>query len=194
MASHSFDNKTLVFAIVDSNFKEIENIIQNRLNWPSNPLKSQRVIEEINLVIQKGGALPSEGVFYYPCVNDRKLIFVSNLSDGWDSLLYCLARESKSSYLLFRLLQGDYPLLEMSFVDSGKTIRLIRVMKENKWMFYDVGNPLWFEEEDNYSRRRITDRVTYELLLSYSIKNGVDFHSPDFFKTKKESLWLNEIR
>ncbi|EFN8788075.1 hypothetical protein DCA27_22640, partial [Escherichia coli] len=92
------------------------------------------------------------------------------------------------------LLMGEYPLMEMSFIESGKTIRLIRVIKENKWIFYEVGEPLWFEEKENYSKRRIADRITYDLLLSYSRKNGIDFDSPAFFKTEKESLWLNEIR
>lgn len=80
---------------------------------------------------------------------------------------------------------GEYPLMEMSFIESGKTIRLIRVIKENKWIFYEVGEPLWFEEKENYSKRRIADRITYDLLLSYSRKNGIDFDSPAFLKRKK---------
>ncbi|EEH9339964.1 hypothetical protein FV473_23025, partial [Salmonella enterica] len=145
MATQPSDNKKLVFAIVNSDFKEIENALYNGLNWPSEPMSSRKLIEEINLTIQSGGVLPSEGVFYYPCINDSKLIFISNLSDGWDSLLYCLSKQNKSSYLLFRLLIGEYPLMEMSFIESGKTVRLIRVMKENKWIFYESGEPLWFE-------------------------------------------------
>ncbi|MED0060807.1 hypothetical protein RCU70_05960 [Escherichia marmotae] len=194
MATQSSDNKKLVFAVVNSDFNDIERTIHNGLNWPSEPISNRKLIEEIHLTIQRGGTLPSEGVFYYPCIDDSKLIFLSNLSDGWDSLLYCLSKKNKSSYLLFRLLMGEYPLMEMSFIESGKTIRLIRVIKENKWIFYEVGEPLWFEEKENYSKRRIADRITYDLLLSYSRKNGIDFDSPAFFKTEKESLWLNEIR
>lgn len=191
MATQPSDNKKLVFAIVNSDFKEIESAIHNGLNWPSEPMSSRKLIEEIHLAIQRSGALPSEGAFYYPCINDSKLIFLSNLSDRWDSLLYCLSKQNKSGYLLFRLMMGEYPLMEMSFIELGKTVRLIRVMKENKWIFYEVGEPLWFEENESYSKRRIADRITYVLLLSYSKKNGIDFDSHAFFKTEKESLWLN---
>lgn len=188
------NNNTLIFAIINSDKLQIKNTIQNGLNWPSEPIYHLNFIEHIKLPIQKGGRESSSGVFYYPYNNDNKLIFISNLSDGWDSLLYCISKKNKSSYLLFRIHQGEYPLMEMSFIEAGNTVRLIRVMKESKWEFYETGAPLWFEQTEHYTRRKISDRVTYELLLSYSIKNGVDFTSPNFFRTKKESLWINEVR
>lgn len=195
MVTHLSDNNMLAFAIVNSNILDVSNIINNGLSWPSEPVQCLKYIENIYLPIQKGGRLPSSGVFYYPSVNDGKLIFTSNMSDGWDSLLYCLTKNnSNSSYLLFRILQGEYPLMEMSFVEYGNIVRLVRVIKENKWEFYEEGTPLLFEQKESYVKRRISDRLTYELLLSYSIKNGVDFTSPDFFRTQKESLWINEVR
>ena len=84
--------------------------------------------------------------------------------------------------------------MEMTLEDSGETIRLVRSMKDDKWIFDEIGDLLWFEDDKYYSKRRIADRVTYDLLLSYSIKNGINFNSPDFFKTKKESLWVNKMR
>ena len=83
--------------------------------------------------------------------------------------------------------------MDMMLVDSGETIRLVRSMKEDKWIFDEIGDLLWFEDGNFYSKRKIADRVTSDLLLSYSIKNGINFNSPDFFKTKKESLWVNEM-
>ncbi|WP_347253773.1 hypothetical protein [Leminorella grimontii] len=191
--SLSNDN-TLVFAIINSDMLQIINTIQHGFNWPSEPSHHLDFIKNVKLPIQKGGKELSTGVFYYLCDNDNKLIFTSNLSDGWNSLLYCISRQNKSNYLLFRIHQGEPPLMEMSFVEAGNTVRLIRVMKESKWEFYEIGAPLWFEQKEHYSHRKISDRVTYELLLSYSIKNGVDFTSPNFFRTQKESLWMNEIR
>jgi hypothetical protein len=187
-------NKMLAFSIVNSNLTEIESIIQNGLNWSCEPQKSRKRIEEIHLNIQKGSALPPVGAFYYSCVNDNKLIFVSNLSDGWDSLLYCITEANHSSYLSFRILSGAYPLVEMSFIDSGETVRLVRAMKEDKWLFYEKGDLLWFEDKEQYNKKRIRDRVTYDLLLSYAKKNDIDFTSSNFFKTKKESLWVYKIR
>ncbi len=185
----------MAFAIVSNNISNVSSIIQNGINWPSAPVQNLKFIKDIHLTIQRGGRLPSSGVFYYPSVNDEKLVFISNLSDGWDSLLYSISQNnSKSNYLLFRMSQGEHPLMEMSFVDSGNTLRLVRVMKERKWEFYEEGVPLSFERKENYIKRKIPDRVTHELLLSYSIKNGIDFTSPDFFRTQKESLWVNEVR
>ena len=76
--------------------------------------------------------------------------------------------------------------------DSGETIRLVRSMKDDKWIFDEIGDLLWFEDETYYSKRRIADRVTYDLLLSYSIKNGINFNSPDFLKPKKNLYGLTK--
>lgn len=187
------ENKMLAFSIVNSNLAEIETILKNGLNWSDEPIPSRKWVEEIHLDIRKGSNFPAVGVFYYPCVNNNQLVFVSNLSDVWDSLLYCITKANNSSYLSFRLYSGVEPCLDMMLVDSGETIRLVRSMKEDKWIFDEIGDLLWFEDGKFYSKRKIADRVTSDLLLSYSIKNGINFNSPDFFKTKKESLWVNEM-
>lgn len=80
--------------------------------------------------------------------------------------------------------------MEMTLEDSEETIRLVRSMKDDKWIFDEIGDLLWFEDEKYYSKRRIADRVTYDLLLSYSIKNGINFNSPDFLKQKKNLYGL----
>lgn len=188
------ENKMLAFSIVNSNLAEIETILKNGLNWSNEPIPSRKWVEEIHLDIRKGSNFPAVGVFYYPCVNDNQLVFVSNLSDGWSSLLYCITEANNSSYLSFRLFSGAEPCMEMTLEDSGEMIRLVRSMKDDKWIFDEIGDLLWFEDEKYYSKRRIANRVTYDLLLSYSIKNGINFNSPDFFKTKKESLWVNKMR
>lgn len=188
------ENKMLAFSIVNSNLAEIETILKNGLNWSDEPKSNRKWVEEIHLNIHDGGNFPNIGVFYYPCVNNNQLVFVSNSSDGWSSLLYCITKANNSSYLSFRLYSGAEPCMEMTLEDSGETIRLVRSMKDDKWIFDEIGDLLWFEDDKYYSKRRIADRVTYDLLLSYSIKNGINFNSPDFFKTKKESLWVNKMR
>ncbi|TSJ91707.1 hypothetical protein FPQ14_00060 [Gilliamella apicola] len=117
---------------MNSNLTEIETILKNGLNWSDEPIPGRKWVEEIHLDIRKGSNFPAVGVFYYPCVNNNQLVFVSNLSDGWSSLLYCITKANNSSYLLFRLYSGAELCMEMMLVDSGKTIRLVSAMKEDK--------------------------------------------------------------
>lgn len=64
MATQQFNNKSLVFAITDSDFGEIESAVQRGLNWTRDPVIKRKAVKEVELSIQRGGALPCEGVFY----------------------------------------------------------------------------------------------------------------------------------
>lgn len=182
----------LTFSIVDMKISEVREILGKGLGWPKEPMQDKRNVGEIKLPVHNSGAIPAIGVFYHPCINEQKLIFVSNKSDGWDSLLYCITRDRPFEYLSFRVMPGTFPLMEMSLVRGGEVARLVRAMKEIRWDFYEIGDPLWFEDKSRYSKRKISDRVDLGLLLSYSNKNGIDFESSCFFETKKESLWVRE--
>lgn len=62
--------------------------------------------------------------------------------------------------------------------------RWIRVMYDGKWGFTNVGDPLPFEDVAAYSRPRVRDRFTRELLTSYMDALGLNpfesqFYCPD---------------
>ena len=182
----------LTFSILNMKISDVRSIMETGLGWIKEPMQRIKYDKKIELPIQKGGIMPATGVFYYPCINEQKLIFVSNSADGWNSLLYCITRNESFEYLSFRILPGEFPLMEMQLMRNEKCVRFVRVMKDEKWSFYQIGAPLWFENIEYYARRLISNRVNLDLLLLYSKKNGVDFSSPLFFKTKMESLWVYE--
>lgn len=192
MSGRSLATKGGAFAIVRDGIDRVEATIRSGLGWPVGPSVERRYVEDLQIDLQKGGGRPGEGAFYYSMANERSLIFLSDGYDGWQSLLHCLSVENGTSYLAFRLFAGKQSLAEMCLVEAGKVVRLIRAMKDGRWTFHEVGDPLPFEEVGSYSKRVIADRVSHDLLLSYSRKNGIDFASPLFFRTDKKSLWVNE--
>jgi len=176
----------LTFSIVDMKIHDIQNIIEKGLGWPKEPAQTKKNINRIELAVQNGGGTPATGGFYHPSINEQKLVFMSNMPDGWDSLLYCITKNRSFEYLSFRIISGKFPLMEMHFVAGGETVRVIRAMKESKWDFYETGEPLWFENSGQYLRRRISERVNYELLLSYSKKMALILNQNLFLQQKEK--------
>lgn len=183
----------LIVAVVNMSLHDVKDAVLNKLAGKKQPIIVEKDCKHIALLTQKGGALPAQGVFYYPKSNNQQLVFVSNLMDGWHSLLHCISHATQSNYVLFRVIEDEFPLFEMTAVAAGKTQRVVRAMKEGKWNFYEQGAPLAFEHISYYLQRKIADRVTPELLNIYANAQGIDFNSPDFFSTTQNSLWVTQV-
>jgi hypothetical protein len=56
-----------------------------------------------------------------------------------------------------------------------------------KWVFYEAGSPLWFENPEYYKRRMIKKRLNYGILKEYCQKLGIDFDDEKFFTPASEA-------
>ena len=59
--------------------------------------------------------------------------------------------------------------------------RYIAAHHESRWEFVDQGDPLPFEEIEQYQARRIKDRLTPEMVERYYSHFGIDLFNPDFY-------------
>ena len=59
--------------------------------------------------------------------------------------------------------------------------RYIAAHHESRWEFEERGNPLPFEEFEQYQARRIKDRLTPEIVERYCSHFGIDLFNPDFY-------------
>ena len=59
--------------------------------------------------------------------------------------------------------------------------RYIAAHHESRWEFVDQGDPLPFEEIEQYQARRIKDRLTPEMVERYCSHFGIDLFNPDFY-------------
>ncbi|MBM7773971.1 hypothetical protein JOD54_004175 [Actinokineospora baliensis] len=53
-------------------------------------------------------------------------------------------------------------------------VRAIDAVKDSKWIFETSGEPLSFEEIENYSKRLVRDRFTVDMLRRYCVSLGFD--------------------
>jgi hypothetical protein len=103
-----------------------------------------------------------------------KTLFVSSVSDGANSLLICLSRVMPRGVLGFRVenLRRQYPANKLFQFENFEVTRLVRVMKETRWEYFELGKPLWFEDSELYSARIKKARLTPEVLSGYIRKLG----------------------
>ena len=75
--------------------------------------------------------------------------------------------------------ETDNPFFKFYFSNSNLEERLIQAYKEDRWIFYEEGKPLSFENLDYYKRRRIIDRLNNNIIKEYMIRLGIDINIID---------------
>lgn len=185
---------TTIISKVNFTQNDVIEYIQHGCEWQHPPSHAVKNIKDISLALTSEGGQPAKGVFFYPSPIPSSLIFISTLYDGWDSLLYCIANFTSSSYTTIRIIDADEPLREFRHYSHTKNQRIIRSSKENsRWDFFQHGTPLSLEETDHYTSRKISNRLPATLLHSYAKKLDANYLLENFFTTDKPSLWINEL-
>ena len=59
--------------------------------------------------------------------------------------------------------------------------RAIAAHKESRWEFSANGEPLPFEETEQYQAKRIKDRLTFEMVERYCRHLGIELFDPEFY-------------
>jgi hypothetical protein len=143
-----------------------------------------------------GGAHFPKAIFYKPKCCEDKTIMISNYSDGWETLNNYISNELNSSYYGFKISINENineVLNSFSFWKEGSYQRHVSVIKDSKWIFYEYGDPLWFENT-LYYEQKIKKRLTKDILIFYSNKLGIDILSSQFLCSNKDSLYIETIK
>ena len=67
--------------------------------------------------------------------------------------------------------------------DCHEKRRLVRVMQDPRWDFFEIGEPLPFEQTEKYTERIKKKRLTNDMILDYVEAMGYDVRKPDFWKS-----------
>lgn len=66
---------------------------------------------------------------------------------------------------------------------NGKPARTVRVMKDDRWDFFQEGSPLGFEQTERYESRLVRDRLTRDMVLDYLEAWGAPVREEAFWRT-----------
>ena len=66
--------------------------------------------------------------------------------------------------------------------------RVVYLMKDTKWIFYEKGERLAWEQSDMYAKRRIRDRLNEPMLLDYLLQVGLNARDSLFYHSEDNIL------
>lgn len=111
--------------------------------------------------------------------NSGKIFFISNYEDGLINLCRKIRLDLKCSLIMCTMSNEISDCKRMFYYISDLEERLIHVYKEDKWIYYEEGTPLAFEEVKTYKKRLIKKRLDNDLIKKYLLEFGVDFSKID---------------
>jgi hypothetical protein len=142
------------------------------------------------------GRVKKRAIALEPCLNEKMTFFVANIQDGWHTLIYSVCKHFKLRCFELSISNDtiDYPSNKIVCYDNGVNIRSIRAIMadDNKWEFYQKGDPLAFENLENYKKRRIKDRLNRAIIIQYLARLNIDLNSNDFWISEKPTLLIEE--
>lgn len=125
------------------------------------------------------------GYFWAPSSKPNGTALVANCSLAYNLAVRCSHRviEIRVSPSL-----DEWPICELALYEHGELRRFVRAFRDDpSWEFYQRGEPLDFEDLEAYTRQRIRDRFTPEMLRSYCASLGWDIDPAVLIASQQEA-------
>ena len=179
---------TRIFSFLDADMDDISRSIIE-IKEPSYPVSASKSPLKIDLSYVDYGALVTKMVLWAPQKRQTAvygnqgdgfytLCNVLNLRYGYDVTQICLTLDPENKI--------DDEVYDMRlFYHIGKVYerRLVRVMQDPRWDFYEIGEPFPFEQTEKYKERIKKKRLTNDMILDYAEAMGYDVRNPDFWES-----------
>ncbi|WP_418983485.1 hypothetical protein [Alistipes sp.] len=123
-----------------------------------------------------------------------------NLQDGFDTLGYninrCFHIELTRISLSLEDETGEFnyaPFYKFQhFYPDGRE-RYVRVMWDNRWEFWEKGEPMAFEQTEKYNERIRRKRLTNDMVLDYVKALGWDLRDPRFWTSQRDACFIKTM-
>lgn len=141
----------------------------------------------------KGGAHLPKFAVWRPSNMSFGSVLIPNYGDELIQLMRHLNRRFKIRYFSAHL-SRDYRnegICRFEHADENGTQRVVYVIFDGGWEFYEEGNTLPFENRLHYQKRGIVDRLTPALLITYLEALGWNLEDEAFWKSNGDA-WIAE--
>lgn len=137
-----------------------------------------------------------KSIIYKNSISDGT-VYISNIPDGWFMQSKYIAKEMNIPFYYFRIsIDGiTESINQFYFIDYSLDIPLERVvyaMQDPKWIFYESGKPLFFENTNYYINRIKKKRINKNIITEYCKKIDLDIQKDDFWISSGESILLED--
>ncbi len=181
--------ETGYFSFIDADLSTVRASIVNMMER-KRPVKQWNAPLQIDIKYDYNHARIAKMVLWSPCPG--KTAISGNASDGFS--VQCSTLNIRYGYSITqigltldldnKINDSDIYLFRMfHFLGPNGTERLVRVMQDPRWDFYEEGNPFPFEQTEKYKERIKKKRLTNDMILDYAEAMGYDVRNPDFWES-----------
>jgi hypothetical protein len=140
-----------------------------------------------------GGRIGASVVLFSPLTAPGFCCFVSDAQDGWATLVNVLSGNLRCD--AFKISTSlpcpEYPMSRLSAYAEGECLRVVCTMRDDpSWVFYSKGAVLPVERPEHCKRRRIKDRLTREILVSYLRDLDINISDDDFWRATGPAAYV----
>ena len=162
-------------------------------------LKNYRAPVDIHLEeIIPGGAPPVWNSVLWQPKNTKGTVLFGNVQDGFTTTAWILNHKYKFEMTRIAVdfdIENDEPEYGMfhsfhHFYADGRE-RLVRAMWDDRWDFYEEGEPMPFEQTERYTERLRRKRLTNDMVLDYAKALGWDLRDPAFWTSDQDAWYLS---
>ena len=186
--------KYLIFTCIKENiliFKdEISQHLSNITKFPTNWEIAQTNLNFMDIYYPEppdGGSHFMNFIIWEPLNKQGTTVFYINYQDGWNSLIENYAKKFNKTCVQVGMSDENtnFPMFKFKYYEGTKQRVILSYEDYKKWVFFQKGEKLPFEEDVFYNKRRIKDRLPNSLITEYLKKMGWDIVDPNFWKTDK---------
>ena len=174
------------FSVFECDFESFTDAIYH-CKWYEQSLLQKKVLirkKSLNLdeyINPPHGAHYQKYSWWTTTNNKKNVFFASNHRDGMFSLCKYVSRYLECEYYDFRISKGEesYYGCTFSYCNKGEVEREVLAYMEDRWVFWQEGELLPFENPAYYSNRFIKKRLNYKILVEYLKKMGINLFDID---------------
>ena len=184
----------IVFSVFEAaNLEKIKSFLLENQRNNYNLFYGKLDIEK-DIIPKQGGAHFPKAVFFKPKQTDL-IVQYSNYYDGWITLSNYLSNNLKEPFYQFEFSNPETLDKKNSFQKciEYEALRIVYAMQDPKWIFYEQGEVLPFENTANYEKKRIKDRLNKEIIIEYCSRLGFDITGDNFWESAEPSLFYECI-
>ena len=181
---------TTYFSFIKANSKEVADTICE-LMGDDYPVTRNDGKLNIDLLPDPNCPRYAKMVLWSPI--DGQTVISGNQSDGFHVLCHILSRRYGYNIVMVSLTtdldnrinnEEIYQCRYFHYLGkSDSDERLVRVMQDPRWDFFEIGEPLPFEQTEKYTERIKKKRLANDMILDYVEAMGYDVRNPDFWKS-----------
>ncbi|MBK3476433.1 MULTISPECIES: hypothetical protein [Pseudomonas] len=127
---------------------------------------------------------------FLPCKATCGTMMISNIQDGWRTLCFQLSTELEKGFYVFDWTDTSHKNVINSFtyIENGEVLRAVYSMKDPRWIFYQTGEPMRFENTTFYDNKIKSKRINKSIILDYCKYLNLDLDNINFMAPSKSAI------